>query len=76
MENINVSEFRANLLKYLKKAKNGQQIIVTSNGETLATIVPPINQQNEAQKALKKLAKTAVIKDITSPTNESWDALQ
>ena len=75
METVNISEFRSNLLNYLNKAKEGHEIIITSHGETLATIVPPINQNKQAKAKLKLLAKSAVIKDVISPTNDKWDTL-
>ena len=75
MENVNISELRANLLKYLKKAQSGEQISVTSNGQLLAIIAPPIEQHETAKAKLNNLAKTAIIHDVLTPTNESWDAL-
>jgi len=76
MINVSISEFRSNLLKYLKIVQRGEQLNVTSKGTPLATLTPPINQ-NEASKAkLMKLAKTAIIHDILSPTEESWDAMK
>lgn len=75
METVNISELRANLLNYLKKAKEGHEITITSHGETLATIVPPTNQNKLAKAKLRQLAKTAVINDVVGPTNDNWDAL-
>ena len=76
MINVTISELRANLLKYLKIAQNGEQINVTSKGTPLATLTPPAIQRNEARAKLKELAKTAVINDIVSPTTESWDVMK
>jgi len=76
MINVTISELRANLLKYLKIAQNGEQINVTSKGTSLATLTPPAIQRNEARAKLKELAKTAVINDIVSPTTESWDVMK
>ncbi len=75
MEIVNISELRANLLNYLQKAKDGHKIIITSHGETLATIVPPIDKNKNARAKLKQLAKSAVINDVVSPANDQWDAL-
>ena len=75
METVNISELRANLLNYLKKAKQGDEIIITSHGEILATIVPPIDKNQQAKTKLKLLAETAVIGDIVTPTEDTWDAL-
>ena len=76
MMNVTITELRANLLKYLKIAQDGEQINVTSKGAPLATLTPPIPQRNAAKEKLIRLAKTAVINDIVSPTNENWDAMK
>ena len=76
MENVNISEFRSNLSKYLKKARQGQEINVTSHGETLATIVPPVDKNKTAKARLKKLAKNVAIHDVVGPVGDQWDALQ
>lgn len=75
MQTINISKFRANLLKYMEIANAGEQILVTCNGKPLATIVPPINQKILAKNQLNTLASTAKLHDITSPTGSEWDAL-
>lgn len=75
MQTINISDFRANLLKYLEKANSGELISVTSNGKLLATITPPANQKELARQKLKTIASTAKIHDISSPINCEWDAL-
>jgi len=74
MKTINISDFRANLLKYLEKANSGEQISVTTNGRPIATITPPINKKQEARKQLAQLAKNANIADVVTPTNTEWDA--
>ena len=76
MKSVSISELRSNLLKYLKKVQHGERINVTSKGRPLATLMPPTSQQNAAKARLKKLAKTAAIHDVVSPTGESWDALK
>jgi prevent-host-death family protein len=73
---VTITEFRANLLKYLKMAQRGESINVTSKGAPLATLTAPITKRNEAKEKLKRLAKTAVINDIVSPTKENWDAMK
>ena len=75
MQTINISEFRANLLKYLEIANSGKQISVTSNGKLLATISPPANQKMLAKQQLKTLASSAKIYDVIGPVDGEWDAL-
>jgi len=75
MRTINISDFRANLLKYLEIANSGEQISVTSNGKLLATITPPQNKRELAKKQLESLASNAMIHDIVSPIESEWNAM-
>ncbi len=74
MQTVNISEFRANLLKYLDIASSGSEIMVTSNGKQLATISAPSRQKEGARAQLDTLSTTAVIHDIISPIDSEWDA--
>lgn len=74
MQTVNISDFRANLLKYLERANAGEQISVTTNGKLIATITPPINQKQLAQQQLAQLAKSARIHDVVAPIDSEWDA--
>jgi prevent-host-death family protein len=76
MKNVSISEFRANLLKYLKIVQHGERLNVTSKGTPLATLTPPISQHDTSRAKLKKLAKTAIIHDVLSPTGDSWEAMK
>jgi prevent-host-death family protein len=76
MKSVSISELRANLLQYLTRVQQGEQINVTSKGNLLATLTPPVSQQNAARATLLKLAGTAVLHDVVSPTEESWDAMK
>lgn len=75
MERVAVSEFRANLVGFLKRVENGEEITLTSRGHEVAKIVPPDNRMKEARAALKKLQKTAVIGDVVSPMEDDWKAM-
>lgn len=76
MQNINISDFRANLLSYLQKAHDGEELTVSSHGEVLATILPPINKREKAKNILNTLSKTAVIGDIVSPIKSDWKSMK
>jgi prevent-host-death family protein len=76
MKNVSISELRANLLKYLTLTQHGEPINVSSKGRVLATLTPPVSQQEAAREKLGKLAETAVIHDAISPIGESWDAMK
>ena len=74
MQTVNISDFRANLLKYLEKVNSGEQISVTTNGKLIATITPPIKQKLQAKQQLEQLATSANIGDVINPTDLSWEA--
>jgi len=76
MKNVTISEFRANLLTYLKMVQHGSKINVTSKGTALASLTPPISQNEAAKQKLKKLAETAVIHDVVSSINSDWEAME
>ncbi len=76
MIDVTISELRANLLKYLRIAQQGDQINITSKGSPVATLIAPVSQRDAAKARLRRLAKTAVIHDVVSPTGESWDAME
>jgi prevent-host-death family protein len=76
MKNVSISELRANLLRYLKLVQQGEQINVTSKGNVMATLTPPVSQQDAARAKLAKLAETAVIHDVVSPIEAEWDVLK
>jgi len=72
MERIAVSEFRSNLLGFLKKVEKGDVITLTSRGSDVARIIPPENKMVAAQDALRNLRKTAKVSDVLSPLEEEW----
>jgi prevent-host-death family protein len=76
MQKVAVSEFRANLVSFLKRVEKGETIALTSRGQEVAKIIPPDDKIKEAKKALKKIRQTAVIGDIVSPIDEEWEVLK
>lgn len=45
MESVNFREFRKNLAGYLRQARQGEEIVVTSRGEAVARLVPPASTE-------------------------------
>lgn len=76
MQTVNISDFRANLLKYLEIANSGEQISVTSNGKLLATVSAPIDRRALARAQLAAFATTAKLGDVINPTDSEWEAQQ
>lgn len=76
MEKVAVSEFRANLLGFLKKVERGEAITLTSRGREVARIIPPENKRKVSREALQALRKTACVGDVVSPLEEQWEAMK
>ena len=76
MKQVTISEFRANLLKYLITVQSGEQMNIISKGVLLATLSAPASQQDAARAKLRKLAKTAEIHDVITPVGDSWNAMK
>jgi prevent-host-death family protein len=76
MKRVAVSEFRANLLGFLKRVERGEGITLTSRGREVARIMPPENRREEANAALEELRKKAVVGDVVSPVGEEWEAMK
>jgi prevent-host-death family protein len=47
MESVNFREFRKNLAGYLRQARQGEEILVTSRGEAVARLVPPASTEHK-----------------------------
>ncbi len=75
MNSIAVSDLRANLMKVLEQIKKGAQIQITSHGKVVAKLVPAEEAQVTAKKELLKISKTAILEDIISPIDDSWEVL-
>ena len=75
MTSIAVSQFRANLLEYLKKVERGEKIIITSHGDQVAMLVPPQNEAALAQEKLQELRQSACLGDLLTPVSNDWKNL-
>ena len=47
MESVNFREFRKNLAGYLRQARQGEEIVVTSRGEAVARLVAPASSDRK-----------------------------
>lgn len=60
MKNVNVTELRQNLPKYLAKVRKGERVRVTSRGEVIAEISPPPATAAEAEVALQRMRGSVI----------------
>jgi prevent-host-death family protein len=74
MEPINVTELRQHLPSYLGKVQEGEEIQVTLHGRIIARIVPVRDEAAAARQRLLAMQKQCCLGDITSPSDEEWDA--
>jgi len=74
MIRIGISEFRTNLNTVLQQVSNGEIVTLTSRGTEVAKLVPPSYARLTARQKLEELRQTAVVGDVLSPLDESWEA--
>jgi prevent-host-death family protein len=74
MREVNVTELRSHLPKYLSRAQKGAEILVTLHGRVIARILPPIDPKSFAHTQLKILQKQCKVHDVVSSIDEKWDA--
>ncbi len=74
MNLVNVTDLRQRLPDYLKQVQQGEEIIITLHGKSIARIVPdfPDNKRELALKRLEALRGKMLVGDILSPLNEEW----
>jgi prevent-host-death family protein len=76
MQSVNTTELRNHLPKYLADVTNGDEILVTYHGKTIARILPVRDERLEAKKLLLQWRKTCAIGDVISPLDEDWEVQQ
>ena len=74
MREINITELRSHLPKYIGRVKKGEQILVTSRGRVVASIVPAQDVRTSARKRLAELRDCCMVGDVVSPSGEEWEA--
>lgn len=74
MLNVGISEFRASMNMFLQLVQNGEILSLQLRGKEIAKIVPPDFAQAAARQELEALRKTAVVGDVLSPVDESWES--
>jgi len=74
MESIAVSVLRSKIMHVLKEVEVGASINITSRGKVVAILVPPDFSRKATKDRLKTLRRTAVVHDVISPVDETWNA--
>ncbi|MFH7321400.1 type II toxin-antitoxin system Phd/YefM family antitoxin [Desulfurivibrio sp. D14AmB] len=75
MQQVNITEFRNHLPKYLARTKAGETLEITSRGRIVARLAPPGESARiGARQELEKLRSKCRIGDVISPIDEQWDA--
>jgi prevent-host-death family protein len=75
MNLVNVTDLRQHLPEYLKQVQQGEEIVITLHGKSIARIVPNFsdNKREHALKRLDILRGKMILGDILSPlNNDEW----
>jgi prevent-host-death family protein len=68
--------FPVNVMAFLEKVEAGEHITITVQGHEVACLVPCEDRMEKTRRALQRFRKNAVVGDIVSPLEETWEALQ
>ena len=73
MNLVNVTDLRQHLPEYLKQVQQGEEIVITLHGKSIARIVPNFsdNKREQALKRLDTLRGKMILGDILSPLNNN-----
>jgi prevent-host-death family protein len=74
MDQVKITQLRANLPKYLGRIQRGESITVVSRGKPVARLVPINGECDGAQERLAALRKRARIGDVISSVDAQWNA--
>lgn len=71
---VNVTQFRQQLPAYLRKARAGTSVNITSHGKVIARLMPQEDAAFAAEARLVAMRENAVIEDAESPLGVKWNA--
>ena len=71
---VNVTELRAQLPRYLARVRRGETIVVTARGKPVARLSPLTHLIGDARQRLSALREKARIGDVVSPVAAQWNA--
>lgn len=71
---VNVTQFRQQLPVYLRKARGGTSVDITSHGKVIARLMPQQDAAAAAEARLAAMRGKAVITDVESPLGAKWNA--
>lgn len=74
MAEINISELRSHLPRYVERAAAGEVVLITRHGQVVAQLTAAQDPREAAKHRLAQLRSKAQVGDVVSPVNESWEA--
>jgi prevent-host-death family protein len=74
MPEVNISELRNHLPRYLSRAEAGEEILVTRRGRAVARLAPVRDTRALAKEQLAKLRGRARVGDVVNPVEAYWEA--
>ena len=67
---VNLTEFGNDLANYLRCVGMGEELLIISQGEVIARVLPPLNEKEKARAELMKLRQKCRIGDVISPIDD------
>lgn len=74
MTEVNISELRNHLPRYLERAEAGEEVLITRHGRVVARLCAVRDPRAKAKAALARLRDHAQVGDVVAPVDEPWEA--
>ena len=74
MTEVNISELRNHLPRYLDRAEAGEDVLVTRRGRVVARLIAAEDPREAAKRQLAKLRGAAYVGDVVSLVRVEWEA--
>ena len=74
MTEVNISELRNHLPRYVERAEAGEDVLVTRRGRVVARLTAAEDSREAAKQQLAKLRGKARVGDVVSPVGVPWQA--
>lgn len=76
MHSVNVTKLSLHLRSYLEQVQQGEEIVVTLDGKTIARIVPdnPHSKRDTALKCMESLRSAVRVGDSLAQSDSAWDS--
>lgn len=76
IERVGIREFRGNLANFLHRVRSGHSLLITSNGEVVAEVHPPVKAQKRPRVPGALQGKIRIAPDFDELPHDLLEAME